>query len=114
MANPDADAPASKSAKRIRLGSSLILRPTAFHHHQDLYFEDGNIVLLAKNTYFKLHKGVLARQSKKFQDMFSNPQGSYDSCPVVRLSDSQEDLAHVLLAMYDGVNKLSVLLALSC
>ncbi|KAI0342614.1 hypothetical protein BDW22DRAFT_1330030 [Trametopsis cervina] len=75
--------------------------------HSDLWFEDGNVVLVAENTMFRLHKGVLARHSEVFHDMFSIPQpqqldDAYDGCPVVRMSEEADELSTVLEILYDG------------
>ncbi|KAF8145623.1 hypothetical protein K438DRAFT_1425906, partial [Mycena galopus ATCC 62051] len=41
---------------------------------QDLWFEDGNIVIQAGNSQFRVYRGVLAKRSSVFQDMLSSPQ----------------------------------------
>lgn len=82
----------------------------------DPWFEDGNIILLvdAENSNpvaaFKLHRGVLARQSEIFQAMFEIPQPAADAgmemldgCPVVRMYDLPNELSNLLKAIYDGV-----------
>ena len=40
----------------------------------DIWLEDGNIVLQAENMQFKVHRGLLARVSPVFADVFSVPQ----------------------------------------
>lgn len=70
-----------------------------------LWYFDGNIVLQAEGTQWKVYKGVLARSSPIFQDMFSLPQPPsmdtemVDGCPVVQLSDSAEEVEYVLQAI---------------
>ncbi len=70
---------------------------------------DGNITLVAGDVEFRVYKGILSEHSPVFRDMFSLPQppvaasspSSSDddsTCPVVHLSDSSEDLRHVLRA----------------
>ncbi|KAI0783929.1 hypothetical protein BC629DRAFT_1518200 [Irpex lacteus] len=39
--------------------------------HQHLWFEDGNVVLVAETTGFRVYRGLLARHSEIFHDMFS-------------------------------------------
>ena len=67
------------------------------------WLEDGNLVLLAGQTAFRIDKGLLARQSIVFRDMFvaSHPATGLtcDGCPIVRLSDSPEDLRALLQAL---------------
>jgi len=82
--------------------------------HVDLWFSDGSVVLQAESTLFRVHKSQLARRSVVFSDMFTLPQPvvttshatfadeSYEGCPVVRLHDLAEDVANLLLALYDG------------
>ena len=67
---------------------------------EEFWYEDGTIDLVAGNVVFRVYKGVLAEHSAVFKDMFSLPQPPSEStsseCPVVYLSDSPEDLRHVL------------------
>ena len=74
-----------------------------------LWFEDGNIVLAVQDTSFRVHRGVLSRNSEVFRDMFSlaqptGPQQSHTSsgCPIVPLSDNKEEVSYMLQALYDG------------
>nr|VWO98004.1 Zn(2)-C6 fungal-type domain-containing protein [Ganoderma boninense] len=65
----------------------------------DFWFEDGNVVLVARNTGFKVYKGLLASQSPIFQDLFasaSHAEETYEGCPVVRLCDTPEGLRCLL------------------
>lgn len=74
---------------------------------EEFWYDDGTIILVAGNVEFRVYKGILAENSSVFRDMFSLPQppissGSSDTpspdngCPVVHLSDSPEDLRHIL------------------
>ncbi|KAK7690540.1 hypothetical protein QCA50_005638 [Cerrena zonata] len=75
-----------------------------------LWFEDGNIVVVAENVPFKVHKGVLAGKSEVFSDMFSLPQPSvqdmsnvnehFEGTPVVRLTDDWQDVKTLLAGIY--------------
>ncbi|KAI0372643.1 hypothetical protein BV20DRAFT_36101 [Pilatotrama ljubarskyi] len=76
----------------------------------DFWFADGNIVLLAGDVAFKVHRGQLIRHSDVFNDMFSIPQpvsgegqGLVDGCPWVELYDDPSDVLHLLRALYDGL-----------
>ncbi|KAL4244374.1 hypothetical protein ABKN59_010543 [Abortiporus biennis] len=70
---------------------------------EELWFEDGSVVIQAENTLFRVHSGVLAAQSEVFRDMFSLPPPAdaetYDGCAFVRVSDSAEDMKHLLMVM---------------
>ncbi|KAL1742645.1 hypothetical protein HDZ31DRAFT_65796 [Schizophyllum fasciatum] len=73
---------------------------------QDLFFQDGNIVLQAEKTLFRLYKGFLASKSTVFRDMlaFPQPEGrgrTLLGCPVVEMYDNSEDATHFLRALSD-------------
>ncbi|KAF7790175.1 hypothetical protein EIP86_001127 [Pleurotus ostreatoroseus] len=92
-----------------------------------LWFADGNVVLLAARTAFRVHRGQLARHSEVFADLFELPQPQIDSddnederagrewdgawdgrgrvegCAVVELHDDPAELACLLRALYDGL-----------
>ncbi len=73
---------------------------------EEFWYSDGTIILVARDIEFRVFKGILAEHSPVFSDMFSLPQpplaaypaspAADDACPVVHLSDSPEDLRHVL------------------
>ncbi|RPD57115.1 hypothetical protein L227DRAFT_602682 [Lentinus tigrinus ALCF2SS1-6] len=77
---------------------------------ESFWFEDGNIVVIAQQTAFRVHRGVLSRHSETFSGLFTLPRpagGAYeeviDTCPVVRVTDSPHDFKHLLHALYDGL-----------
>ncbi|EIW56917.1 uncharacterized protein TRAVEDRAFT_128370 [Trametes versicolor FP-101664 SS1] len=74
---------------------------------EEFWYDDGTIILVAGNVEFRVYKGILAENSSVFRDMFSLPQPPIlaessdapspgDGCPIVHLSDSPEDLRHIL------------------
>ncbi|KAL1938262.1 hypothetical protein VTO73DRAFT_11713 [Trametes versicolor] len=76
---------------------------------EEFWYDDGNIILIARDVEFRVYRGILAEKSPVFSDMFSLPQppaGSSSapaavadgSCPVVHLSDSPEDIRQMLRA----------------
>ncbi|KAF7977014.1 hypothetical protein HWV62_4956 [Athelia sp. TMB] len=70
-----------------------------------IWFEDGNIVLQAGGTQFKVYRGLLAESSPVFADMFSIPQpltneNLMEGCAVVHLTDSVSDVTFVLEALF--------------
>ena len=75
--------------------------------HEDLCFKDGNVILVAEGTCFRVHSGQLTRQSDIFKGMMSIPQPvdalSVDGCPVIEMHDRAQELAHMLKALYDGL-----------
>jgi hypothetical protein len=74
--------------------------------HGEPYFDDGNIILQAGSTHFKVYRGILSAHSEVFRAMFTIPQPANeiisDGCSIVRLSDSAKDWHHVLHALYLG------------
>lgn len=70
------------------------------------WFEDGNVVLEAEMTRFKVYRGILATNSAIFSDMFSIGQPGIgrhaEGCPVVHLSDKADDLKYILEALHDS------------
>lgn len=84
-------------------------RPThAYTRHPELWFSDGSVVLKAEKVIFRVHMSILSRHSVFFRDMFSLPQppsqndDTMDGCPLISLQDSPDDLASLLIALYDG------------
>ena len=74
-----------------------------------LWFDDGNIVIIAQHTPFKVHRGFLIARSEVFRDMFalptvpenSNAQADMmDGVPTVHVSDHCEDVSDLLSALY--------------
>ncbi|KAJ7611824.1 hypothetical protein FB45DRAFT_803914 [Roridomyces roridus] len=74
------------------------------HRAPELWFEDGNLVIQAENSHFRVHRGILAACSPVFQDMLSFPQPPdselVEGCPIVRLQDSAEEVAVFLKALF--------------
>jgi hypothetical protein len=78
---------------------------------EDLYFEDGNVIISTSSggddlIYFRVHKSVLSKQSVVFRDMFSLPSVSdvdtmYDGVPLVRVHDDAKELKQFLQGIYD-------------
>ncbi|KAI0743006.1 hypothetical protein C8Q80DRAFT_948749 [Daedaleopsis nitida] len=66
---------------------------------EELWYEDGNVIMVARGVGFRVFKGILAEHSPFFKDMFSLPQppqpGPFDS-PVVHIAESPEDVRHML------------------
>ena len=60
----------------------------------DFWLKDGNVVLQAEGTQFKVHQSILSIRSAIFSDMFSapGPQPSgeplVEDCPIVHLSET--------------------------
>ncbi|RPD57118.1 hypothetical protein L227DRAFT_239457 [Lentinus tigrinus ALCF2SS1-6] len=79
----------------------------------NLWLEDGNVVVVAQDTAFRVHRGLLSRHSEVFSGLFTLAQPDdeaaaelYDGCPVVRVPDSSHDFRHLLHALYDGLSTI--------
>ncbi|KAI0720087.1 hypothetical protein C8T65DRAFT_693031 [Cerioporus squamosus] len=81
---------------------------------QDASFwsEDGNVVVVAQQTAFRVRRGVLrvSRHSETFSGLFALPrpidgtsEEMIDGCPANRVTDSSHDFKHLLHALYDGL-----------
>ncbi|KAJ7119165.1 hypothetical protein C8R44DRAFT_878665 [Mycena epipterygia] len=72
---------------------------------EGLWFEDGNLVLAAENSQYRVHRGILAARSPVFQDMLAFPQPTdselVEGCPLVRLPDSATEVTVFLKAIFD-------------
>ena len=74
---------------------------------EGLFFPDGNIILQAETTIFRLYKGLLASKSTVFKDMFAFPQPNNEGrtflgCPVVEIYDNAEEATYFLRALTDS------------
>ncbi|KAJ6575574.1 hypothetical protein DFH09DRAFT_1361764 [Mycena vulgaris] len=73
---------------------------------EGLWFDDGNLVLQAGNSLFRVAKGILGARSSIFSDLFTLPQHGeadiFEGCPFVRLPDSAEDITPFLKAIFDS------------
>lgn len=74
----------------------------------NLWLEDGNVILVAENTGFRLYRGLLAKHSEVFRDMFQIPQpeaaaeNTFEGCPVIHLADDgAEEVAAVLTILLE-------------
>jgi hypothetical protein len=72
---------------------------------KEYWFDDGNIILQAESTQFRLTKSMLSLHSSVFRDMFMMPlppdEPTIENCPLVILSgDTAQDWIHLLGVMY--------------
>ena len=101
--SPDPDAPRKRQWTEESDKESEDSKPT---RHIDLYFDDGNIVLIADEVAFRVHSSILSLRSPVFKDMLAMPQpastDTFDGCPVVNLPDCWCDVAPFLDFIYNG------------
>lgn len=74
-----------------------------------LWFDDGNIILVAEDTPFKVHRSMLSQRSEVLSNILSVPQPPtpdesdlLDGIPVVHVSDTWKEISHVLAVFYHG------------
>lgn len=99
----------SGSNKRKRNDEDVDLEPAipiaSATRSGSVWFDDGNIIIQAEGTIFKVYRGVLAAHSSVFKDMLSIPQPSseglsaIEGCAVVHVSDTAADITIVLEAL---------------
>jgi BTB/POZ domain len=85
-------------------------KPIIFKRVPELYFPDGNIVLEAGTTHFRISSGILAARSPVFKEVLSLPQPKeeggerkVDGCDVVHLfGDDPQEVTYFLRAIYDS------------
>jgi len=91
-----------------RMEDVVVPSNTATYERGALWFDDGNMILVAGRTAFRLYQGILSLNSEVFRDMLVAPQLAIaersDGCPVVHVSDSEEVLLRVLLILFDSKN----------
>ncbi|KAJ7165418.1 hypothetical protein C8R46DRAFT_647360 [Mycena filopes] len=72
----------------------------------DYYFDDGDLVIRAGNTLFKVHKFLLSRDSSMFKDMFALPGAGKDGAnastdaTALQVSDTVEAFRALLWVLY--------------
>lgn len=87
--------------------SSLLDTPAGLTPVESLWFEDGNLILRAEDSLFRIYSGILSARSSVFKDMFAFPppaegNDNMDGCPIVEVYDSAEDMTYFLQAILDS------------
>lgn len=98
----------SRSPSKRKRGDDLPSQPAVLVNplRSDIWYEDGNIILQAGGTQFKVYQGTLADNSTVFKKIFSFPQPlskdtqMVEGCPVVDLSESAQEVRCMLEAIY--------------
>ena len=74
---------------------------------EEFWLQDGTVILVARDVEFRVYAGLLANHSPVFKEILARPHptrslpmsgGENVLCPVVTLTDSPEDLRHLLRA----------------
>ena len=74
-----------------------------------IWFEDGNVIIQAESTQFRVHISVLSMHSKVLKDCFGIPQPkeqeSVEGCPIVCMPDKAADIECVFSLLYGDVDQ---------
>ncbi|KAG2360672.1 hypothetical protein BDR07DRAFT_1335487 [Suillus spraguei] len=74
-------------------------------HLNNLWYDDGSVVLRAGDDLFRVHKSILSQKSSVFATILLQSQSenteTYEGCPVVALGDDAEELRQLLLTIYE-------------
>ncbi|KAL1659878.1 hypothetical protein GGF50DRAFT_64397 [Schizophyllum commune] len=92
----------SRPAKRARTEDE----PEPVVRCEELWYDDGNLILQAERTQFRVHRSILCKQSIVFKDMkeascTSTGSITVEGCPVVELQDSAKEIRYMLQCIYD-------------
>ncbi|PIL26261.1 hypothetical protein GSI_12017 [Ganoderma sinense ZZ0214-1] len=80
-----------------------------FKKDEEFWFEDGTVIIVARDTEFRVYEGLLAGLSPVFRGLFAESHeqrivpmrgGQTLSCPIVGVSDAPGDLRHLLRACF--------------
>ncbi|KAF9446566.1 hypothetical protein P691DRAFT_776773 [Macrolepiota fuliginosa MF-IS2] len=78
---------------------------TALQKDKDVYCDDGNVLLVAGTTCFRVHQSLLAKHSSVFHDMFNipqpNSQETFEGVPKVDLQDDPAVVRALLRVIYE-------------
>jgi hypothetical protein len=72
-----------------------------------IWVEDGNVIIQAQTSQFRVHRGILSCHSHVFKEIFAIPQPelgepAVEGCPIHRLFDAAQDWENLLTLLYDG------------
>ena len=80
--------------------------PSSLFQRGKPWLEDGNVILVAGSTGFRVFRSILSECSEVFSDMFMVPQPAdaeiFEGCPIVHLPDSKKDVGLVLSVLFGG------------
>ncbi|EKM58594.1 uncharacterized protein PHACADRAFT_171872 [Phanerochaete carnosa HHB-10118-sp] len=97
-----------QSEERI---DSLQAAPEIGERSKDLWFDDGSVIVAAKDRAFKVHASVLMLRSEVFKELLNGPAlaqlpEKLEGCPVLRVEDEGRDFEYLLAIIYNGGNSL--------
>ncbi|KAK2462905.1 hypothetical protein APHAL10511_005103 [Amanita phalloides] len=70
----------------------------------EFWFDDGSVIIVVQDKYFRVHQSILSRHSEVFENMFSFPQPStqeiFEECSLMRLNDDLSDFVDLMKVVY--------------
>ncbi|KAF7305522.1 hypothetical protein HMN09_00805100 [Mycena chlorophos] len=75
-------------------------RMLSFKQQSDLWYSDGNLIIVAGTRGFRVYAQFLAAKSRTFAEM--RPTDVVEGVPAVQLNDSEEDADQFLKAIFDA------------
>ncbi|KAF9490405.1 hypothetical protein BDN71DRAFT_1454254 [Pleurotus eryngii] len=98
------EAAAAAAARRAEVDNPYTNHPT-------LYMDDGNIIMkcTSSTTLFRVHRSILSKHSTVLDALFKTaasqqPPNKLRECLFVEMADDKDDLAGLLVAIYDGIH----------
>ena len=90
--------------KRPRLDELPDGQLAPLNHDSEIWFADGNVVLVCKDTGFRVHSGVLSAHCQVFRDMFSTGRPAagemHEGADVIQLTDAVVGVRLFLTSLY--------------
>ncbi|TCD61853.1 hypothetical protein EIP91_007822 [Steccherinum ochraceum] len=94
----------TRRGKKRKVGDEDLDPARSAYTPGDVWLNNGNVMLVAENTAFKVYRGILCQHSKTFEKLLSSPPAEdvkpIDGCTVYCLDDSAQDLQRVLSALF--------------
>ncbi|KAH9937890.1 uncharacterized protein BXZ73DRAFT_44707 [Epithele typhae] len=79
-----------------------------------IWYNDGNVVIIAEDVAFRVHQSILSSNSDVFRDLFQVPQpptpsdgDTFEGFPAVHSHDKSCDMAEFLAVLYGGSQSFS-------
>lgn len=74
-------------------------------HLNNLWYDDGSVVLKAGDDFFRVHSSILSQKSSVFATLLLQSQAenteTHKGCPMVTVGDDAEELRQLLLTIYE-------------
>lgn len=77
---------------------------TSTARSQEIWFDNGDLILHADDALFRVHSSILSKHSLTLDGIIRTAnkieEDMYEGCPVIRMQDTGLDLSALLRAMY--------------